>query len=254
MNATPLGFALKSRRSRDRIAGTLVRSHSQNLNAKRLLVVDEHPLIREGLRALVNREPDFRVVWEAGSVKEALGTLERCMPDAMILGLTFPDGSGLALVKEIHECHPELPMLVVSAYEEELFAERVLRAGGRGFISKREEPARLLNAIRAICAGEIFLAARATGRILAHISHSRADLPPALLTDREFEVFELLGAGYSTKEIACLIRVSPKTAEAHRVRIKCKLGVSTASALVAYAARWRTSRAPKSRAGEEEKP
>ena len=213
-----------------------------------ILVVDDHPMMRQGLAALINNEADLTVCCEAESAAQALAAIARGLPDLVIADITLPDKSGIELIKDIQALHPGMRVLVVSMHDEALYAERVLRAGGRGYIMKQEGGPRLMEGIRQVLAGQIYVSEKMSRRILEIFSGQRSSTagtsPVEALTDREFEVFQLIGQGISTKDIAQKLHLSVTTVEVHRLHIKDKLHVRTAPELIRYAVRWTESQAP----------
>ncbi|HEU4679413.1 MAG TPA: response regulator transcription factor [Terrimicrobiaceae bacterium] len=212
----------------------------------RVLIVDDHPITRSGLSYLINHQPDMVTCCEAQNAAEALTGVLEAQPDLVLTDFTLPDKNGLELIKDIKAVRPELPILVISMHEESLYAERVLRAGARGYVTKEEGGERLMRAIRHVLSGAIYVSDKMSARILEIFSggpatQSRSEVEE--LSDREFEVFELLGAGLSTQQIAERLHLSMKTVDAHRAKIKSKLKVTTNNELVAYAARWAASQA-----------
>lgn len=208
---------------------------------KRILIVDDHPMMREGLAHSLNQEPDLTVCGAARTVDEALAGLAAQQPDLVLTDITLPGKSGLELIKDLKAMHPALPVLVVSMHDEALYAERALRAGARGYITKEAAGEKLLHAIRQVLAGQIYVSEKAAAHIVAVFAGQPATGGRAavgLLSDREFEVFQLLGQGLATEQIAKRLHLSPKTVETHRVHIKKRLGLATAPELTAYAARW----------------
>jgi DNA-binding NarL/FixJ family response regulator len=211
---------------------------------KRLLIVDDHPMMREGLTNLIGNQPDLEVCGEADNAAQALEMIPATMPDLVLADITLPGRSGLELVKDIASMHPQVMTLVVSMHEESVYAERVLRAGGRGYVMKKEGGKRILAAIRSVLAGEIAVSEKMSAKILQIFSGRRDGAPHSpveLLTDREFEVFQLIGRGCSTREMAGTLHLSAKTVEVHRAHIKEKLQIKTAAELISYAARWAAS-------------
>ena len=193
---------------------------STRANAKtRILIVDDHPMMRQGLAQLVNNEPDL-----------------------VLADITLPDKSGIELIKDIQAIHPGLAVLVISMHDESLYAERVLRAGGRGYIMKQEGGKKLMEAIRQVLSGQIYVSEKMSARILESFSGRRfpgaGRSPVENLTDREFEVFQLIGQGNGTRQIAEKLHLSVKTVEVHRVNIKTKLKLQSATELIRFAVRW----------------
>jgi DNA-binding NarL/FixJ family response regulator len=212
--------------------------------AKRILIVDDHPMMRQGLAQLIDNEPDLKVVAEADTGGQGLDIVVQQKLDLAVLDISLPDRNGLELVKDIRSVKPELPVLVISMHDEALYAERVLRAGARGYIMKQEGGNKLLQAIRQVLTGQIYVSEKMSARILETFSGRQSEKstsPVARLSDREFEVFQLIGQGKGTKEIAQHLNLSVKTVEVHRAKIKEKLSLQTATDLVRYAVRWTES-------------
>lgn len=206
-----------------------------------ILIVDDHPITRQGLAQLINFEPDFKVCGEADGVAEARRKIDELSPDLVLLDITLPDGSGLEVVKDTLAIHPGCQILVISMHEENLYAERVLRAGGRGYIMKQEGGKKIVAAIRRVLAGKVYLSEAMSERVLEGLTGGQSSddrVPLQTLTDREFEVFELIGQGKSTRAIAEHLKLSIKTVEVHRLNMKRKLQLQSASDLVSFAIRW----------------
>ena len=211
------------------------------VTGKRVLIVDDHPMMRQGLAQLIDNEPDLKVGAEADNAGQALNLMTEQKLDLVLLDISLPDKNGLELIKDIHAIKPELPILIVSMHDEALYAERVLRAGARGYIMKQEGGKKLLQAIRQVLSGQIYVSEKMSAKILEIFSGRRSvstTSPVERLSDREFEVFQLIGQGRGTKEIAQHLNLSVKTVEVHRAKIKEKLNVQTATDLVRYAVRW----------------
>jgi DNA-binding NarL/FixJ family response regulator len=190
---------------------------------KRILLVDDHPFMRAGLAQLINKQPDLVVAGEAGDPPEAMRELAKTSPDLVLSDVTMPGRSGLEFIKDLRATHPQLAILVVSMHDEMLYAERAIRAGARGYIMKEAGGDSLLAAIRQVLRGEIYVSARMSARILDNLSARRprgSDSPIGKLSDREFEIFRLVGQGKSTREIADQLHLSPKTVDVHRGHIK----------------------------------
>jgi DNA-binding NarL/FixJ family response regulator len=217
-----------------------VRATKSERAKKRILIVDDHPMMRDGLRQLIANEPDLEVAGEADDVAEALQQAEKLKPDLAIVDITLRSSSGLDLIKDLQIRSPLTAVLVLSMHDESLYAERVLKAGGRGYIMKQEGGKRIIEGIRQVANGQTFVSAAVSAKILDSFSgHSRSEKAAVeQLTDREFEVFQLIGQGLSTKEMADKLHVSVKTIEVHRVNIKEKLKTPTAPDLIRYAVRW----------------
>ena len=200
-------------------------------------------MMRDGLRALISGESDLEVCGEADDALPALEQIEKLKPDLTIVDITLRSTSGLELVKDLRIRAPGVPALVISMHDESLYAERVLRAGGRGYVMKQEGGKKLMEAIRHVLSGQTFVSPKISAKILDAFSGRRPEgsSPVEQLTAREFEVFQMIGAGLSTKEIAARLHVSAKTVEVHRVNIKQKLKVATAPELIHFAVRWMES-------------
>jgi DNA-binding NarL/FixJ family response regulator len=208
---------------------------------KRILIVDDHPMMRIGMTQLINAEPDLEVCGHAGDAVEALKQLPECRCDLVVCDVSLPGRSGLELIKDLTALHPGLPVLVISMFDETLHAERVLRAGARGYLMKEAGGEKMLTAIRQVLDGRIYVSERMADRILNLFSGQRtrsSRSPIEGLSDREFEVFQLIGEGRSTREIARQLNLSAKTVDVHRAHIKEKLGLKDATALVRHAVRW----------------
>jgi DNA-binding NarL/FixJ family response regulator len=218
---------------------------TQKTQNKRVFIIDDHPVFREGLAGLLKREADLTVCGEVGDAQAGLAGVQRLKPDLVLVDIGLPGKSGLELVKDLRALHPDLAVLVISMYDEALYAERVLRAGGRGYIMKQEGPEAILRAIRQVVNGQIYLSGSMSGRILDAFSTPRsgARSPISRLTDRELEVLQLLGQAKDSYAIAKQLHVSTKTVDAHRGKIKEKLNLNNSTELICYAARWVESQA-----------
>jgi DNA-binding NarL/FixJ family response regulator len=214
---------------------------------KRVLIVDDHPMMREGLAQLIDHEPDLCVCGQADRASQALDAIAADVPDLVLVDISLPDRSGLELIKDLHTLHPELPLLVVSMHDESLYAERVLRAGGRGYLMKQEGGQKLMQAIRQVLSGQIYVSDKMSAKILEIFSGRRGGTlhsPVERLSDREFEVFQLVGQGQGTRQIAQLLHLSVKTVEVHRANIKKKLELKSGADLVRYSIRWTEAQQP----------
>jgi len=229
-------------------------------NRTRVLIVNGHPITRLGLAHLINDQPDLVVCDEAGDAAEALEALNRNRPKLLLSEIALLDKSGLELIKDIKAMRPGLPVLVISAHDESLYAERALQAGARGYIMKDATGKELMHAIRTVLNGKVYLSKAISSHALEASSGGTATSSKRSwieqLSDREFEVFELIGLGLSVNKIAGRLSLSAKTVDAHRAKIKKKLHIKSASELVSFAARWLTSsgggsRGPFSRANDE---
>ena len=198
-------------------------------------------MTRDGLVHLIGNQPDLIVCAQAETAAAALTAVVNTKPDLVLADITLPDKSGIELIKDIKAVRPELPVLVISMHDESLYAERALKAGAAGYIMKVAGGEKLMEAIRHVLAGEVYVSENVSARILKNLNGrpaSGAGNPIASLSDREFEIFRVIAHGLSTRDIADRLHVSPKTVEAHRMNIKAKLGLDTAAELISYAARW----------------
>ena len=210
---------------------------------KKIFIVDDHPMMREGLAQLITEEDDLMVCGEADDAPQALEQIEKLKPDLAIVDITLRSTSGLELIKDLVIRAPQTAVLVISMHDESLYAERVLRAGGRGYVMKQEGGKKLMEAIRHVLSGKTYVSEKISAKIFDLFAGrpTESSSPEERLTDREFEVFRLIGQGLSTKEIADKLRVSAKTVEVHRVNIKQKLNIGTAAELIRFAVRWMES-------------
>jgi DNA-binding NarL/FixJ family response regulator len=211
-------------------------------NAKsRILIVDDHPMTRQGLVTLIEHQPDWAVCFEAQNAEQALEAIAKTRPDLVLADISLPGKSGLELIKDIRALRENLPVLVISMHDESLYAERVLRAGARGYVPKHSGAAKIVEAIRAVLNGRIYVSEEMSAHFLEQLSGRSSPQmrsPVEQLSDREFEVFELIGQGLSAHDIAQRLFLSAKTVDAHRANIKEKLKIKTTAELIAYAARW----------------
>jgi DNA-binding NarL/FixJ family response regulator len=208
---------------------------------KKILIVEDHPLFRAMLAQLIEKDLGMTVCGQADNIKEALTLIERTRPDAAIIDLTLSGASGLELIKDLTARNLGLPVLVLSMHGEKLYAERVLHAGAKGFISKEESPAEVVEAIRTVLAGRIYVSQRVNETILERQGHAGKPVPATgvdLLSDRELEVFQLVGSGFNSREIAGRLHLGPTTVDSYRARIKEKLGIKNAAELYQRAAQW----------------
>lgn len=210
-------------------------------NRKRILLVDDHPLMRRGQADLLEREPDLTVCGEAGTARAAMEAIAKLKPDLVLVDMALPDKDGLELIKDIRVLHPDVPVLAMSMQDESLYAARVLRAGGRGYVMKGDAPEQLASAIRTVFNGQVALSPRMSAKLLEAMvggSSPAGEGPEARLSDRELEVLRLFGGGWSTEEIAQRLHLSSKTVDVHRGHIKEKLGLKTTPEFQRYAIRW----------------
>ena len=207
-----------------------------------VLLVDDHPIVRQGLTQLINQEPDLGVCGHAEDAKSALHAIATCRPDIVILDISLNGPDGFEVLKDIRMRDEALPVLVLSMHDESLYAERALRAGANGYIMKQEATERVLQAIRRIRGGEVYVSDRIAERLLRQIVSSPVSgkSPMEALTDRELAVFRLIGKGRGTREIADDLHISVKTVESYQAHIKEKLSLKNARELVQHAFQWVT--------------
>ena len=205
----------------------------------RILIVDDHPLVRAGFAQLIGDCPDLEVCGEAGDMAEALKQIEETSPDLAIIDLSLAGGSGLDLIERIRLRDKDLLMLVASMHDETLYAERVLNAGARGYVNKQEAQDQIIFAIRQVLNGKVYLSQTMTDRLLSSMVESVGDKRDIeSLSNRELQVFEMIGEGVATGQIARQLHLSSKTIETHQAHIKKKLGLNSAHELTQRAIRW----------------
>ena len=211
-----------------------------------ILVVDDHPIFREGVAQLINRQPDMKLCGETGSLATAIQILETRRPSLVLLALRLGSGDVFELIKGWKSRFPELRVLILSAYDEALYAERALRAGAGGYVTKAETPDETINAVRAVLAGEMYVSRRIASSLLHKLIQAKSvvgDAGVELLSDRELQVFLMLGVGLNNRRIADELHLSTKTVETYRENIKHKLHLHNAAELIRSAAQWvQTSR------------
>lgn len=203
-----------------------------------VLLVDDHPIVRQGLAELINQEPDLHVSSQAASAAAALVALDNDVPDVAIVDISLEDRSGIELIKDLRARRPELPILALSMHDEALYAERALRAGAKGYIMKQEATDRVMTAIRRVLEGQIYVSDRMAARLLNQFVSAKPsdnDSPLGRLSDRELEIFSMIGTGMGTREIANKLFLSVKTVEAHREHIKEKLRLKSGTELMRMA-------------------
>jgi DNA-binding NarL/FixJ family response regulator len=207
----------------------------------RILIVDDHPIVREHLKSLIEQQKDLEVCASVPDAAEAMKAVATLSPDLAIVDLSLRETHGLDLIKDLIRHHPEVPVLVLSMHNELLFADRVLAVGARGYITKQEATSRIMIAIRKVLGGDIYVSDQMAGRILHRAVQGEEKKPVSSLsqlTDRELQVFQLTGQGLTTREIAKQLHVDVKTVETYRMRIKDKLHLGSATALLQYAVQW----------------
>jgi DNA-binding NarL/FixJ family response regulator len=214
---------------------------SESTGTHRILIVDDHAIVRLGMRQLLAAEPDLAICWEAETAEQALALARQVKPDLAIVDLSLGAMHGLELVRQLHQALPDLAVLVLSMHDEELFAERAMRAGARGYITKKGAIDGLIHAVRLVLAGKIYMSEAVSQHLLAGLRQHGASWTGGRiggLTDREIEVFQLIGAGLSTAAIAAQLGLSVKTIETYRSNIRTKLHLKDSSELVRYATSW----------------
>jgi DNA-binding NarL/FixJ family response regulator len=207
----------------------------------RILLVDDHPILRHGLAQLIRMEQELDVCGEVGNAADCLALLEALKPDLVVVDLTLPDKHGLELLKDMHALQPAIHCLVLTMHDEMLYAERALRAGARGYLMKEAAADHLIGAIQRVLSGSIYLSDNMASRILEQAMGQRGKSAPSgvsQLGDRELEVLEMVGRGTPTKAIAEKLKISPRTVEAHRAHIKEKLCITDGATLIRYAVQW----------------
>ena len=208
----------------------------------RIFLVDDHPVVRQGIRLLVNQEPDLMVCGDADNAADAIRGIEAAKPRLAIVDLSLKESSGLELIKDLQIRCPKVLILVLSMHDESFYAERVLRAGARGYITKEEGTEKVVEGIRRILRGEIFLSEKMASKMISKLVDgpaASAKFSVDRLSDRELEIFELIGEGLGTREVAEKLHLSIKTIESHREHIKEKLKLENATELLKHAIQWR---------------
>jgi DNA-binding NarL/FixJ family response regulator len=203
-----------------------------------VLLIDDHPLVRKGMVDLINGESDLKVVADVGTVAEAVDAVGKHQPQIVVCDLSLRDGSGLDLIRQLHQTYPSIPILVLSMHDESLYAERVLRHGASGYIMKHEATDQVLAAIRQVLKGEMYLSPALAGQLLQRLVVTKTapgQSPLTKLSDRELEIFQLIGRGLPSRQIAEMLFLSVKTVETHRENIKRKLGINSAGELLRFA-------------------
>lgn len=218
-----------------------MKSRKKTTKRARVLVVDDHAIVRQGLEQLINQEDDLVVCAEAKDGQAALEAIKKSVPDLVLVDLSLKGESGLELIKNIHVRYPKVPVLVLSMHEEAFYAERVLRAGAKGYIMKLQATSQILTAIRRVLSGEVYLSDPMAAKMLRKVAGGNAEIassPVEQLSDRELEVFQLIGIGLGTRHIAERLSRSVKTIETYREHIKQKLDLKDAAELTQAAIQW----------------
>jgi DNA-binding NarL/FixJ family response regulator len=210
-------------------------------NKTKILIVDDHPIVRQGLTELINQEDDLVVCEQAEDAAEAMGIIKKLKPDMAIVDISLKETSGMELIKDIKVKYPNLAVLALSMHDESLYAERALRAGAKGYVMKAEATEKVVTAIRKILSGQIYVSDRMAAKMVRKLVGGGPDVGVSAierLSDRELEVFRLIGQGYGTRQIAERLHLSIKTIETYREHIKEKLNLADASELLQYAIQW----------------
>lgn len=216
-------------------------SNSSEPVRHRIFLVDDHPVTREGVRVLIDQEPDLVVCGQADSAPAALQLIQRLKPDLAVVDITLKTTSGIELMKNVKALLPDLPVLIMSMHDESLYAERALRAGAKGYVMKHEASDRILTAIRSVLAGDLYLSEKMKEKMLHRLVRSRKNevvFTIDTLSDREMEVFQLIGNGFGTRQIADKLNLSVKTIDSYREHLKLKLRLEKGSDLVRHAIQW----------------
>lgn len=219
------------------------RNFSNNHRPARVLIVDDHPVIRQGLKALINAEDDLEVCGDASDPDTGLDAVEELRPDVAVVDLSYDGLSGIGFIKDLKARHPKLPVLVLSVHDELFYASRVLRAGAMGYVMKGEISDRVVDSIRRVLDGQICVSPNVCTQLVKGPMEDgdrqhNGEASVATFSDRELEVFELLGAGLTTQQIAKRLHLSVKTVDSHRSKIKSKLALDNSTQLVQHAIRW----------------
>ena len=213
---------------------------SHSTKAARILIVDDHPMVREGMAVRISMQEDLEVCGEAATEDEALALIEQIHPDLMIVDLSLKCGHGLDVIKRTKKCHPSVKMLVVSGFQESLYAERAIRAGAMGYLNKQHSHNAVIEAIRTVLRGDRYLGHDISQRLIAQAlgGSDQSCAPIEQLTDRELEVFRMIGEGLTSGAIALELHLSTHTIDTHRENIKRKLGAKNAAELNRQAVQW----------------
>lgn len=217
-------------------------NNSTDTRGKRtVLIVDDHPIVRQGLAQLINQENDLVVCGQAEDAHEAIGAIREHHPDLVIVDISLKDTSGVELIKDLKVRHPDLPVLTLSMHDEAVYGERALRAGARGYIMKQEATEKVVTAIRRVLAGDIYVSDGMAAKMVSKMvggANKKSASPIESLSDRELEVFRMIGEGFNTREMAEKLHLSVKTIETYRAHIKDKLALQDASELLRSAIQW----------------
>ncbi|MHC4159179.1 MAG: response regulator [Planctomycetota bacterium] len=213
-------------------------------NKSKVLIVDDHPIVRQGLAELIGHEDDFTVCGQAEDAHQAMKAIKELKPDMVIVDISLKETSGMELIKDINVQYPNLAILALSMHDESLYAERAIRAGAKGYIMKAEATEKVITAIRKILSGDIYLSEPMAAKLIHKLVGGKIEVGTSAmdrLSDRELEVFRLIGKGYGTRQIAEKLHLSVKTIDTYRAHIKEKLNLTNAAELLQYAIRWVSS-------------
>jgi len=218
-----------------------IQGSTDSRSKRTVLIVDDHPIVRQGLALLINQEKDLEVCGQAEDAHEAMQAIRRLNPDLVIVDIGLKDTSGMELIKDLKVQYPNLPVLTLSMYDEAVYGERALRAGAKGYVMKQEATEKVVTAIRQVLAGQVYVSSGMAAKMVSKLvggGTRTAGSPAESLSDRELEVFRMIGEGYSTREMAEKLHLSIKTVETYRAHIKDKLGLQDANELLRSAIRW----------------
>jgi DNA-binding NarL/FixJ family response regulator len=219
---------------------------ARDLAKRHVMIVDDHPIVRQGLRRLIENESDLAVCCEAESTSEAKACLRRCTPDAIIVDVSLKQGDGLEVIRDVRAHHPGMPVLVLSMHDEAIYAERMLAAGASGYIMKQEASDQFLIALRRVLDGGVYVSESVGSAMVDKVAAGRPRVSQIdSLTNRELQVLNMIGQGLSTRQTAEALHLSVKTVESHRQRIKRKLSLRTSAQLMQYAVNWYAGRLPR---------
>jgi DNA-binding NarL/FixJ family response regulator len=221
------------------------RQSTTSENKKKIFIVDDHPIVRQGLTAIINHEKDLEICGEADEAREAFKAVSELKPDLVIVDITLKNSDGIELTKNLKAQYPTLLVIVLSIHDESTYAERVLRAGAQGYLMKEVVSQNIVSAIRTVLGGEIYVSNKMGKKLLRKLAGGKADTisaPIDSLSDRELEIFRLIGQGYKPSKIAQSMHLSVKTVETYRARIKEKLNLADADELLRYAIQWISSK------------
>jgi DNA-binding NarL/FixJ family response regulator len=227
------------------------------VSRKRILLVDDHPLMREGIALWIERSPELEVCGQVGSAQEAVGSIGKLKPALVVTDISLNGRNGLELIKDLQVFDPSLPVLVVSMHDEMHYAERAIRAGARGYIMKEAGGEKLIEAIQTVLDGHVYVSPRMSATIVENLSVRKprgSNSPLTQLSDREFEIFELIGLGQTTHDIAQRLKLSPKTVDVHRRNIREKLQIPDVTGLIRHAVRWAEAQSAEREASVETAP